>query len=106
MPYLGIFGLEFSETIVIFEIGTLKLVKNESLAHAVNFDIRFAFAFCKGPGSAFSEGPGPGPGPVYKVYRPPPPPSPPPPPAHTHTNPTLTYFHYIMNHGIFETQTY
>ena len=57
MPYLGIFGLEFSETIVIFEIGTLKLVKNESLAHAVNFDIRFAF--CKGPGSAFSEGPGP-----------------------------------------------
>ena len=98
MPYLGIFGIEFSETIVIFEIGTLKLVKNESLAHAVNFDIRFAF--CKGPGSAFSEGPGPGPGPVYKVYRPPPP------LPHTHTNPTLTYFHYIMNHGIFGTQTY
>ena len=57
MPYLGIFGLEFQETIVIFEISTLKFVKNGSLTHAMN----------KGPGSAFSEGPDPGPGPLYKV---------------------------------------
>ena len=70
MPYLGIFGLEFLETIVIFEIGTLRLVKNESLVHAVNFDT--GSAFCKGPGSAFYEGPGPGPGTLYKVYHPPP----------------------------------
>ena len=26
MPYLGIFGVEFSKTIVIFEISTLKFV--------------------------------------------------------------------------------
>ena len=57
MPYLGILGLEFQKSIVIFEISTLQFVKNESLTHTVNFDI----------GSAFSEGLGPCPGPLYKV---------------------------------------
>ena len=65
MPYLGIFGLEFKKTIVIFEINTLQFVKNESLTHTVNFGIGSAFS--KGPGSAFSEDSGPGPGPLYKV---------------------------------------
>ena len=41
----------------MFEISTLKFIKNESLTHAVNFGI----------GSAFSEGPGPGPGLLHKV---------------------------------------
>ena len=66
MPYLGIFGVEFWKTIVIFEISTLKFVKNESFTHIVNFGIGYAFS--KGPGSAFSESPDPdpGPGPLYK----------------------------------------
>ena len=59
------FGLEFLKTIVIFEISTLKFVKNESLTHTVNFCIGSAFS--KGQGSTFSEGPGSGPGPLYKV---------------------------------------
>ena len=63
MPYLGICGLEFQKTIVIFEISTLKFAENESLTHTVNFGIGSAFS--KGPGSAFSEGLGPGP--LYKV---------------------------------------
>ena len=41
----------------MFEISTLKLIKNESLTHTVNLGI----------GSAFSEGPGPSLGPLYKV---------------------------------------
>ena len=65
MPYLGMFGLEFLKIIVIFEISTLKFVKNESLTHTVNFCIGSAFS--KGLGSTFSEGPGSGPGPLYKV---------------------------------------
>ena len=67
MPYLGIFGLEFQNSIVIFEISTLEFVKNESLTHTMNFGIGSVFS--KGPESAFSEGPGPGPGPgpLYKV---------------------------------------
>ena len=65
MPYLGMFGLEFLKTIVIFEISTLKFVKNESLTQTVNFSIGSAFS--KGQGSTFSEGPGSGPGPLYKV---------------------------------------
>ena len=44
MPDLDIFGLEFENNIAIFEISTLKFVKNESLTHTVNF----------GRGSAFS----------------------------------------------------
>ena len=32
MPYLGIFGLEFSKTIVIFEIDTLKFVYLQNFA--------------------------------------------------------------------------
>ena len=59
MPYLGIFGLEFQETIVIFEISTFRFVKNEFLTHTVNFGI----------GSTFSESAGKGPGPLYKVCR-------------------------------------
>ena len=66
MP-LGIFGLEFQKSIVIFEISTLEFVKNESLTYTVNFGIGSAFS--KGSGSAFSEGPVPGPGPLYKVCR-------------------------------------
>ena len=62
MPSLGIFRLEFLKTVVIFEISTLKFVKNESLTHAVNFGIGSAFS--KSLGSAFSEGPGPGPDPT------------------------------------------
>ena len=37
MPYLGNFGLEFQKITVIFEINTLKFVKNDSLIHTVNF---------------------------------------------------------------------
>ena len=62
---LGIFGLEFEKTIVIFEIGTLKFVTSESSTHTVNFGIGSAFS--KGPRSTFSEGPCPGPGPLCKV---------------------------------------
>ena len=65
MPYLGIFGLEFQKTIVMFEISTLKFVKNESLTHTMNFGVRSTFS--KGLGSAFSESPGLGPGPLYKT---------------------------------------
>ena len=67
MPYLGIFGLEFQETIVIFEISIVEFVKNKSLIHTINFSVGSAFS--KGPESAFLEGPGPGPGtgPLYKV---------------------------------------
>ena len=54
MPYLGIFGLEFLESIAIFEISTLKFVISESLTHIVNFGIGSTFS--KGPGSAFSKG--------------------------------------------------
>ena len=45
----------------------LKLIKNESLSHTVNFDIGSAFS--KGSGSTFSEGPDPSPRPLYKVCR-------------------------------------
>ena len=60
MRYLGIFGLEL-KTIVIFEINTLKIFKNEPLTQTANFVIGSAFS--KGPGSAFSEVPAP----LYKV---------------------------------------
>ena len=63
MPYLSIFGLKFQKGIVMSEISTLELVKNESLTHTMNFGIGSAFS--KGLGSAFSEGPGPGP--LYNV---------------------------------------
>ena len=62
IPFLGIFGLEFENNIVILEISTLEIVKYESLTNTVNFGIGSAFS--KGPGSAFSEVLGPGPGPV------------------------------------------
>ena len=65
MPYLGIFGLEFLRTIVIFEISNLEFVKHESLTHTMNFAIRSAFS--KGLGSTFSESPGSDPGPLCKV---------------------------------------
>ena len=65
MTYLGILGVEFWKTTVIFEISTLKFVENESLTHIVNFGTGSTFS--KGPGSALSESPGPGPGSLYKV---------------------------------------
>ena len=58
MRYFGVFGLEFSKTIVIFEISTLIFVKNEFLTDTVNFDIRSAF--CIGSLSAFYLDPGSG----------------------------------------------
>ena len=64
MPYLSIFGLELKKTIVIFDIGNLKFVKNESLTHIVNFSIGSTCSKC--PGSTFSEGLGPGSGLLYK----------------------------------------
>ena len=51
MHYLGILGVEFLKTIVIFEISTLELVKHEFLTHTVNFGIGSTFS--KGPVSAF-----------------------------------------------------
>ena len=47
MLFLGIFGLQFLKTIVIFEISTLEFVKHEPLTNTINFGI----------GSAFSKGP-------------------------------------------------
>ena len=58
MLYLGIFGLQFKNNIVIFEISTFEFVKNEFLTHTMDFGIGSAFS--KGPGSAFSQGQGPG----------------------------------------------
>ena len=63
MLYLGIFGLECKNVIVI----TLKFVKIESLTHAVNCGIGSAFS--KSPGSTFSDGSRPDPGPLYKVWH-------------------------------------
>ena len=63
MSYLGIFGIEFWKTFVRFEIGALKFIKNEFVAHTVNFGIGSAFS--KGSVSAFSKGPVPGP--LYKL---------------------------------------
>ena len=59
-PYLAIFGLEFENNIVIFEISALEFVKNEFLTHTVNFGKGSAFS--KVSGSTFSEGLGPGAG--------------------------------------------
>ena len=56
---------KFGTKMVIFEISTLKFVKNESLNHTVNFGIESTFS--NGPWSAFSEGRSPGPGLLYKV---------------------------------------
>ena len=52
---------------LIFEISTLKFVKNGSLTHTVNFGLGSAFS--TDPRSAFSEGPGQCPGPLYKVCQ-------------------------------------
>ena len=57
MPCLGIFGLEFLRTIVIFETCTLKFVNNEFLTRTVNLSI----------GSAFSKSPVPDLVPLYKA---------------------------------------
>ena len=59
MLYLGIFGLECSKTIVIFEISTLEFVNSKFLTHTVNF----------GTGCAFSKGPFPSPSPLYKACQ-------------------------------------
>ena len=42
MPYLGIFRLESSKAIVIFEISTLEFIKNEFLTHS-EFQYRLRF---------------------------------------------------------------
>ena len=47
--YLGIFGRICEKNIVIFEISILEFVKNEFLAHTVNFGRGFAFS--RSPGS-------------------------------------------------------
>ena len=65
--YLGIYGLEFENNIVIFEISTLKFAKNEFLTNTVNFGK--GPSFCKSPGSTFSQGPSQGLGPLYKVFQ-------------------------------------
>ena len=49
MRYLGILGLEFEKTIVIFEISTLDFIKNEFSTIVVNFGIRSAFSGGAGP---------------------------------------------------------
>ena len=67
MSYLGISGLEFLKTIVIFEISTFEFVKPESLTHAMNFDIGSAFS--KDLGSAFSEDLRTGLGSLYKYAK-------------------------------------
>ena len=67
MPYLGILGLEFQNTIVISEISTLEFVSNEFLTHTVNFGV--GSGFCKCPGSAFFECPRLGPGQINKVCQ-------------------------------------
>ena len=67
ISYFRISRLEFENNIVIFEISTLELVKNEFLSHTVNFGIGFAFS--KGPRSTFFQGLGSGPGQLHKVCR-------------------------------------
>ena len=49
----GYFWARILKNIVIFEISTLKFVKNESLTHTVNFGIGFAFSEGPGPGSLY-----------------------------------------------------
>ena len=53
MPYLGIFGLEFQNGIVTFEISTLEFVKCESLTLTGNFGIGSAFSKCSRSASGF-----------------------------------------------------
>ena len=48
MPYLGIFGLEFQKTVVIFEVSTLEFVKNESLTYTMNFGVGSTFSKVSG----------------------------------------------------------
>ena len=60
-------GKNFKKTIVIFEISTLKFVKNESLTHTVNFSIGLAFS--KDSGSTFSDSLRRVPGLPYRVCR-------------------------------------
>ena len=59
MLYLGTFGLECEKAIVIPDISTLDILKNESLTHIVNFGIGCGFS--KDPEYSFSEGLDPGP---------------------------------------------
>ena len=59
MPYLDIFGLEFENKILIFEISTLEFVKIEFLTDTVNFGIE----------SSFSDAPDAGLGLIYKVCQ-------------------------------------
>ena len=65
MFYVGVFRLQFQKTLVVFEISTLKFVKNDFLINTMNFGIGFAFS--NGLRSPFSEGPGPGQRQLYKA---------------------------------------
>ena len=65
MPVWVFLGYNLKKTIVIFEIITLKFVKNGFLTHTGNF--RIGSAFSNRLGLAFSQGPGRGLGPPYKV---------------------------------------
>ena len=51
MPYLDIFGLKFSKTIVTFKSNSLKFVKHESLTYTGNSGVESIFS--KGLGSTF-----------------------------------------------------
>ena len=44
MTYLGIFGLKFLKTIVMFEISILEFFKHESLTGTMNFGIGSVFS--------------------------------------------------------------
>ena len=59
MSYLGIFGLQFQKTMVIFEISTLGFVKNEFLTHRLSF--------CIGSVYSKNEGADPASARLYKV---------------------------------------
>ena len=63
LPYLSIFELNFKKTIVMFDINTLKFVKNEFWTHRMNFGIESSFS--KGPQCALFESPGVGVGQLY-----------------------------------------
>ena len=44
MSYLGIFGLEFWKRILLFQISTLKFVKNAFSTHTINVSIGSTFS--------------------------------------------------------------
>ena len=65
MPFVNIFGPEFGNIIVIFEISTLEFAKNRVLTHMIIFGI--VSSKSKGPRSALCQGPGLRKGLLYEV---------------------------------------